>query len=155
MTTDALCAQHCREAFVRAKVKFTQFINDSRHKVSTPRLESYIALVNDLIQTRDTLIRALDELTDDCLALQAHTSGGRLLCLTASAQRPGCFQLTRFDSEGLPWGDTNYESKRQALEEFLSECDAATILDAANETIVPDDWPTDQDMEPVRPRPST
>ena len=52
-----------------------------------------------------------------------------VMSLTASAQQPGKWQLTRFDQAGQPWGDTQYETKGEALLEFLSDADVSTVRD--------------------------
>lgn len=71
----------------------------------------------------------LEALPDDGFALEAATPMGMVMSLTASAQQPGKWQLTRFDQAGEPWGDTQYETKSEALLEFLSDADVSTVRD--------------------------
>lgn len=91
--------------------------------------EAYWEAIGNVVSTCDELAAALAGLTDDGFALRAFSPDGRMLILSASAQRPGRWQLTRFDREREPWGDTQYECKQRAIRELLAECDLRTLAD--------------------------
>ena len=67
-----------------------------------------------------------------------------MLILTPSAQKAGKWQLTRFGSDGTPWGDTNFDTKKQAALEFIDEADLKTIQGADNEGAAFSRTPGDQ-----------
>lgn len=96
-------------------------------------IDQFMAVSEQSRQASRNLVNALAKTADANLALQAQTSDGRALILTASAQQPGKWQLTRFDTQGEPWGDTNYNTKEQAIGEFIEEADLATLV-ANNES---------------------
>src|SRR3546814_20463631 len=77
-----------------------------------------MSLADQIVESRKAFLKVLDELTLDALALQSMTPDGKRLMLTASAQKPGHYQLTRFDDQGAPWGDTNYPTKMAELVEL-------------------------------------
>src|SRR3546814_15421222 len=96
-----------------------------------------MSLADQIVESRKAFLKVLDELTLDALALQSMTPDGKRLMLTASAQKPGHYQLTRFDDQGAPWGDTNYLTKMAALVDFAPESDLTTIHDYATDQIIP------------------
>lgn len=91
--------------------------------------EAYWEAIGNVVSTCDELAAALAGLTNDGFALRAFTPDGRMLMLNRSAQRPGRWQLTRFDRQREPWGDTQYDRKRHAIREMLEECDLRTLAD--------------------------
>lgn len=91
-------------------------------------LSQYMALTDRSLAAKKAATAQLAELPNDGFALQAEASGGRMLILTPSAQQPGRWQLTRFSPDGNPWGDTNFDTKQQAIREFLDEADLTTIV---------------------------
>ena len=90
-------------------------------------IQQFLELSDRSMTARKLATEQLASLPDDGFALQAAASGGRMLILTPSAQQPGRWQLTRFDAKGNPWGDTNFDTKQQAIREFLDEADLTTI----------------------------
>src|SRR3546814_17855555 len=104
-----------------------------------------MSLADQIVESRKAFLKVLDELTLDALALQSMTPDGKRLRLTASAQKPGHYQLTRFDDQGAPWGDTNYPTKMAAFVEVASEIDLTNIHDRATDPIIPVDTLSNQD----------
>jgi len=96
-------------------------------------LEKFSEMTDRSFNARTALADELVSMPDDGFALQAKTSDGRMLILTPSAQKAGKWQLTRFGSDGAPWGDTNFDTKKQAALEFIDEADLKTIQGADNE----------------------
>lgn len=80
-----------------------------------------------LADARRDLAACLRELPAEDFALQGRTGDGRLLLLTRSAQRANHWQLTRFDREGVPWGDSQYSRQEDALDDFLREIEIRTL----------------------------
>lgn len=91
--------------------------------------DAYWAATERQNEALHALQAELEALPDDGFALEATTPMGMAMSLTASAQQPGKWQLTRFDQAGQPWGDTQYETKGEALREFLSDADVSTVRD--------------------------
>lgn len=60
-------------------------------------------------------------------ALSAKNSNGLLRIVAGSAQKPGQWQLTRFDQNGEPWGDSQYATQESAIDDFLREVDIDTL----------------------------
>lgn len=92
--------------------------------------EAYFAATEAFIDARTALASEYALVPDAQFGLSAQTSDGRRLSLTLSAQRPGHYQLTRFDRQGEPFGDTQLPTKLSALQEFLSEADLVTVTDS-------------------------
>lgn len=80
-----------------------------------------------LADAREDLVACLQELPPEDFALQGRTSDGRLLLLTRSAQRAQHWQVTRFDREGIPWGDSQYTRQAQATADFVREIELRTL----------------------------
>lgn len=80
-----------------------------------------------LADARRNFSACVQELPAQEFALQGRTSDGRLVLLTASAQRAGHWQVTRFDSEGVPWGDSQYTQLASAVDDFLREIELRTL----------------------------
>lgn len=91
--------------------------------------DTYFDMIGKLLDAKKALAAELVAMPDDGFALQAKTRDGRMLILNQSAQRPGYWQLTRFDDKGMPWGDTQYQTKSQAIKEFITDSDISTITD--------------------------
>jgi len=92
-------------------------------------LDGLMAASRALASAREDLAQALVDQIDQGIVngLTGRTSvQATLRTLTASAQRPGYWQLTRFDQEG-PAGDSQYPSARAAVEDLLREVDAASL----------------------------
>ena len=95
-----------------------------------------IASPEGLFETATTLARTKDQLVavlmsvpvNDC-AFQGRTTDGRLALLTRSAQRAGQWQVTRFDADGVPWGDSQYSRRIDAIADFLREVSLRTLGD--------------------------
>jgi hypothetical protein len=79
--------------------------------------------VDATMAVRAPLIARLAELP----ALSAKNSMGLLRIVAGSAQKPGQWQLTRFDQNGEPWGDSQYSSQEAAIEDFLRDVDIETL----------------------------
>lgn len=125
---DAASLRDLRDRSVAAQVKFMVFY-DAAGSSSLANLsaDEYFTLADAKARTDETFASALVGMADDGFALRAKTSDGRDVMLNASAQRAGCWQLTRFDAKGEPWGDTQYETKAQAVREFLQDVDSRTV----------------------------
>lgn len=96
------------------------------------------ALSGESRRTREVLAKALAETPDSDTALRGLTSNGLLILFNASAQRPGQWQLTRFDMNGNPWGDTQYPNKLEGIKIFLEDIDLVSLDDHAQRfTIAP------------------
>lgn len=91
--------------------------------------DAYWAATERQVEANRALAAELEALPDDGFALEAVTPGGMALSLTPSAQQPGKWQLTHFDQAGQPWGDTQYETKAEAIAELLTDADVSTVRD--------------------------
>lgn len=80
-------------------------------------------------EARKALVEYLGRRPDDGFALEGTNGNGLRRILNASAQSPGQWQLTRFASDGEPWGDSQYRSKTEALDDFLQEVELDTLRD--------------------------
>ena len=98
-----------------------------------PDGDKYFGLADKVTEAMDAFVADLEQIPDDSFSLQAKTKDGRMLLVNPSAQKPGHYQLTRFASDGNPWGDTQYPTKKQAIKDFLDESDAATVKDFGGE----------------------
>lgn len=94
-----------------------------------PDGDKYFGLADKVTEAMDAFVDDLEKIPDDSFSLQAKTKDGRLLLVNPSAQKSGHYQLTRFASDGNPWGDTQYPTKKQAIKDFLDESDASTVKD--------------------------
>jgi len=94
-----------------------------------PDIHQLVALSEASYAARQGLIEAMTAAGETCtlFALRGKTRGGLLLTLTRSAQQPGCWQLTRFDADNLPWGDTQYPTLKRAVDEFVQDADIQTL----------------------------
>src|SRR3546814_8810388 len=122
-----------RDELIHAKQEFDAYHDECEHGHASTYLKTYMSLADQIVESRKAFLKVLDELTLDALALQSMTPDGNRLMLTASAQKPGHYQLTSFDDQGAPWGDTNYQNKLATIVEFDQERDMARIHDKANE----------------------
>ncbi|MBK8117396.1 MAG: hypothetical protein IPK44_24220 [Candidatus Accumulibacter sp.] len=89
--------------------------------------EEYSNLLDDVMEAENRLVDSLAQIPDDAFGLNGKTADGRMVTLNPSAQDPGKYQLTRFDKNGEPWGDTQYPTKAQAIKEFLDSVEAASV----------------------------
>jgi hypothetical protein len=96
-------------------------------KVDDP--ETYFTLAQKLSDAKKALVAKLMKQPDDGFALQGRTGTGRMVIVNASAQNPGQWQLTRFDGNDEPWGDSQYRTKESVLTDFLREIDLTTLQD--------------------------
>jgi len=88
--------------------------------------ERFFKLSGKLSAAKAALASALDLLPSDDFGLRAK-DGKALRTLTPSAKQTACWQITRFDTEGQPWGDTHFEERRLGIDEFLTEVDLNSI----------------------------
>ena len=102
---------------------------DALFDAAEPDGDAILASGGKVHEAQEKLAAQLETLDDASFALEAKTPGGRLLTLTPSAQEPGKYQLTTFDSNGAPWGDTQYASKGEAIRELLNDADVSTLAD--------------------------
>src|SRR3546814_7892019 len=105
-----------RDELIHVKQEFDAYHDECEHGHASTDLKTYMSLADQIVESRKAFLKVLDELTLDALALQSMTPDGKRLMLTASAQKPGHYQLTRFDDQGAPWGDTNYRSEEHTSE---------------------------------------
>jgi hypothetical protein len=100
-----------------------ELLNQRADRRETITLEEYMSATDASLTAKKHLIACLEQLPKEGFVLQATLSAGRTIMLTASAQKPGFWQLTRFDAGGEPWGDTQYPSRERALADFIDETD--------------------------------
>jgi len=89
----------------------------------------YFGLADASHATKKRLASAIAAMPDDDTSLSGATSDGRMMLFNKSAQRPGFWQMTRFDSKGEPWGDTQYDKKLHGILEFLSDIKLVSLDD--------------------------
>lgn len=124
------------KAAVKAHDEFTAFVDEVRSGVDSgiePDAKRFFSLSEAHATARSALCVALADIADEDFGFHAHTSDGRLLTLTPSAQQLGKYQLTRFGIDGLPFGDTQFPTKLQAVGVFVDECDLRTMTGFALE----------------------
>lgn len=92
-------------------------------------IDHLVTLSNASYTARQHLIEAMAAAGESCatFALRGRTRGDLILLLTPSAQKHGHWQLTRFDAGNQPWGDTQYPTLKQALDDFVQEADIQTL----------------------------
>lgn len=92
-------------------------------------IDQLVALSNASYTARQHLVEAMAAAGESsaAFALRGKTRGGLLLLLTPSAPKPGHWQLTRFDADNLPWGDTQYPTLKLAVDEFVQDADIQTL----------------------------
>ena len=91
---------------------------------------TYFGLIDETLSSKKELMAALLKTPDSDFGLYSYRLNGCLdLVLVSSTKRDGAWQMTRFDGQGEPWGDTTYDTKMQGINEFLSECILQTIHD--------------------------
>ena len=118
-----------RAALDRALAAKEAFDAYDRKAVQVENADEFFALSEKATDARDALAAKLLAQPDDAFALQGRTSRGRMVIVNGSAQNPGQWQLTRFDGNDEPWGDSQYRTKESALTDFLREIDLTTLQD--------------------------
>lgn len=88
--------------------------------------KQYVHLSNTAHSARKALAYLLDRQSSE-LALTGYGHQGQQLFLMPSAKESGCWQLTRFDSQGEPWGDTHFTNRLLGLEQYLRDVDLRSI----------------------------
>lgn len=126
-----------KAAAVEARETFRSFLDAPRADRAAD--VDFASVSSALYDTKQALVGAIAAMPDDGFALQGTTRDGRLVLLNASAQRAGHWQLTRFDAAGEPWGDSQYSTKRQAIEDFLSDISLKTLDDIEHSFDAPAD----------------
>ena len=116
-------------AAVEDLIRAYQQADETQERLGKARapLEQLGPAVDATTKARDVLTDRLASEPDDTFGLTAKTSDGRPLILTPSPQKAGQYQLTRFGSDGEPWGDSQYTSKEKAVDDFIREADLATL----------------------------
>lgn len=117
----------CYRAFQHAMVLYSELSLLDRKSTKIEDAHAYFNLSSEAHESLEVLAHTLNNETDTHLFLTGLTSDGRVVTFGASAQRPNHWQLTRFDQQGQPWGDTLYSKKFQGLVEFLSEINLGTL----------------------------
>lgn len=120
--------QQLRDDLQKQQAGFDAYDAEIRGGVD-PDGDKYFGLADKVTEAMDAFVADLEQIPDDSFSLQAKTKDGRMLLVNPSAQKPGHYQLTRFASDGNPWGDTQYPTKKQAIKDFLDESDASTVKD--------------------------
>lgn len=118
------------EAAAKAQDEFTAFVDEVRSGVDAgfePDAQRFFSLSEAHASAQSALCVALADVADEDFGFHAYTSDGRLLTLTPSAQQPGKYQLTRFGTDGAPFGDTQFPTKLQAARVLVEECDLRTV----------------------------
>ena len=91
---------------------------------------TYFGLIDEILSSRKELTAALLKTPGNDFGLCSYRLNGCInLVLVSSTKRDGAWQITRFDSQGEPWGDTTYDTQMQGVNEFLCECILQTIHD--------------------------
>lgn len=113
-----------RQAAVEAKAAVDKMVDDGGALG-----DDYFAASDKSEAAMEAFTAELVAIDDGVFALEAKAKDGRKLMLNPSAQQPGKYQLTRFDREGEPWGDSQYSTKASAVGDFLREVDVGTVQD--------------------------
>jgi hypothetical protein len=116
-----------KDAAVDVQNKFRNA--DTRRQLREEDVDAYFALSSALSDTKDAFAEALDQLPEEGFALQGKLGDGRLLLLTPSVKTQGQYQITRFDDNGNPWGDSAYSTRIEAIRDFLREANLETVTD--------------------------
>jgi len=92
-------------------------------------IDRLVDLSNASYDARQRLVETMTAAGESsaAFALRGKTRGGLLLMLTLSAQKLGHWQLTRFDAGNQPWGDTQYPTLKQAVDEFVQDANIQTL----------------------------
>lgn len=110
----AINAQRALRAMDRASLAIQDF-------------DGFVRLSEATVKAKRTLATLLNEEPAD-LALSGTTSAGkRLLAFTPSAKTSGVWQITRFDTQGEPWGDSTYTTRPQGIADYLQEVDLTSL----------------------------
>lgn len=109
----AIATQRAMNALDAASVKILAF-------------DEYVRLSDAAFVARKDLAHQLDQQPAD-MALTGCDSQGKQLLFTPSAKESGCWQLTRFDRQGEPWGDTHYTNRLHGLKEYLQEVNLKSL----------------------------
>lgn len=88
--------------------------------------ERYVYLSDSAFESRKALAALLDQQPGD-LALTGNTTWKQQLFFMPSSKESGCWQLTRFDNSGEPWGDTHYTKRITGINEYLRDVDLTTL----------------------------
>lgn len=88
--------------------------------------DEYVRLSDAAFVARKELAHQLDQQSGE-MALIGCDSQGKQLFFTPSAKESGCWQLTRFDTKGEPWGDTHFTNRLHGLKEYLQEVDLKSL----------------------------
>lgn len=88
--------------------------------------DEYVRLSDAAFVARKELAHQLDQQPRE-MALTGCDSQGKQLLFTPSAKESGCWQLTRFDMQGEPWGDTHYKNRLHGLKEYLQEVNLKSL----------------------------
>lgn len=91
-----------------------------------------LEVAHALRQAKDALVTALAVVPEDEFMLSGNTKQGWLVTLNRSSKTDGSWQITRFDANGEPWGDSQHDLKEKAILDFISEIDVSSIDDYAN-----------------------
>jgi len=108
-------------AFIEAKQRMKSLLEHPKCDVFAMMRAS-----SEIKSSRDLLVKSIMQ-DKTVTALQALTLGERPVTLTRSAQKPGQWQITRFDLTHSPLGDSHYTRIDCALDDFFRECNPATI----------------------------
>lgn len=100
---------------------------EQRSTLRSGEPDAFFKWAGEMVDAKHRLTDAIMSLPEDGFQLQGATARGCMHLLNASAQRPGHWQLTRFDDKGEPWGDTQYADRRTAIKEFISDISLATL----------------------------
>lgn len=97
-----------------------------RASIKVLAFEQFVQLSDKAFDARKALVHLLDQQDSD-FSLTGHTEERRALFFMPSSKEAGCWQTTRFDNQGEPWGDTHYTSRRAGLTEYLQEVDFRSL----------------------------
>ena len=89
-------------------------------------LDAFMDLSDTGLKTRIALVELLEQTPYDT-PLYGKTGDGRMLVLTPSAKTSHQWQITRYDRQDQPWGNTAYSTRRQCLKDFLEGVDLKSL----------------------------
>jgi Large polyvalent protein associated domain 38/Large polyvalent protein-associated domain 5/ADP-Ribosyltransferase in polyvalent proteins/Large polyvalent protein-associated domain 1 len=91
--------------------------------------DEWAAAADASFEAQQAFADKLAAIPDDSFALSGELRG-RMTTVNPSAQNPGQYQVTRFDTKGEPWSDAQHFTKRQAIDDFLQSVDLASAQDS-------------------------
>lgn len=127
---DPATLKQLRTEAISAKDEFDDLYRAIKKRTREPEAEEYFGKSGAMHDAQERLAQSMSNIPDDAFGFQARNNDNMMLMLTPSAQKPGEYQLTRFDRKGQPFGHTEYKTKEHALKDFLYESNLRTVQDS-------------------------